>query len=192
MARTKNFDDNDVIEKATYLFWKNGYGNTSMSALEKTMGINKFSIYASFGNKQGVFLRSLACYKQKLLPIVNKLKNSEQGLQAIRTYFYDSLAIYSRSTPSDEQLASKGCLMTNTRAELKEEKDAIILKEIQDFIDYQSHLFKEKLLIEGLSDVQASKKANYLIIAKQALSAASKVHSKQQLDDFIDVTLSAL
>ena len=77
MARTKNFDDNDVIEKATYLFWKNGYGNTSMSALEKTMGINKFSIYASFGNKQGVFLRSLACYKQKLLPIVNKLKNSE-------------------------------------------------------------------------------------------------------------------
>jgi len=44
MPRKKSYEDNDVIEKATELFWRNGYQNTSMSLLESTMGINKFSI----------------------------------------------------------------------------------------------------------------------------------------------------
>jgi len=52
MARKKMFDDNDVIEKATALFWQRGYENTSMSQLESAMGINKFSIYASFESKK--------------------------------------------------------------------------------------------------------------------------------------------
>jgi AcrR family transcriptional regulator len=43
-----------VIEKAMSLFWRNGYQNTSVRMLEKEMGINQFSIYASFGNKHGV------------------------------------------------------------------------------------------------------------------------------------------
>jgi AcrR family transcriptional regulator len=30
------------------LFWRNGYQNTSVRMLEKEMGINQFSIYASF------------------------------------------------------------------------------------------------------------------------------------------------
>jgi hypothetical protein len=36
-----------VIEKAMSLFWRNGYQNTSVRMLEG-MGINQFSIYASF------------------------------------------------------------------------------------------------------------------------------------------------
>jgi AcrR family transcriptional regulator len=39
------------------LFWRNGYESTSVRMLEKEMGINQFSIYASFGSKQGVFLK---------------------------------------------------------------------------------------------------------------------------------------
>lgn len=41
------------------LFWRNGYETTSIQMLEKEMGINKFSIYSSFGNKEGVFIESL-------------------------------------------------------------------------------------------------------------------------------------
>ena len=195
MARTKNYNDNDVIEKATALFWKNGYENTSMSSLEKSMGINKFSIYASFGSKQGVFLQSLQCYKNKLLPVVNKLAHSPNGISAIKEYFYDSLAIYS-DTPLVNQepkhFKSKGCLMTNTRGELKGETNALILNEIESFIDYQKQLFIDKLISEGMNLEQASKKANYLIIAKQAVSIASKVHTLNELNDFIEVTFESI
>ncbi|GAK75996.1 transcriptional regulator [Nonlabens ulvanivorans] len=54
MARKKEYIESEVIEKAMTLFWRNGYENTSMQMLEKEMGINKFSIYSSFGSKHGV------------------------------------------------------------------------------------------------------------------------------------------
>lgn len=186
MARKKMFDDNDVIEKATALFWQRGYDNTSMSQLESAMGINKFSIYASFENKQGVFVQSLKCYRNKLSPIVIKLKNSDQGIKAIQQYFYDCLDLYSGTT------GSKGCLMTNTRAQISREQHPIIFKEIDDFVDYQKQLFIDKLLAEGNDSQTAIKKSNYLIIAKQALSAASKMHSDVEINDFIDMTFSTV
>lgn len=64
MARKKEYIESEVIEKAMTLFWRNGYENTSMQMLEKEMGINKFSIYSSFGSKHGVFVESLKTYKK--------------------------------------------------------------------------------------------------------------------------------
>lgn len=55
MPRKKQYNEQEVIEKAMQLFWRNGYETTSVQMLEKEMGINKFSIYASFGSKDGVF-----------------------------------------------------------------------------------------------------------------------------------------
>ena len=59
MARKKQYKEDEVIKKATAIFCKNGYEATSVRMLEKEMGINQFSIYASFKNKQGVFLESI-------------------------------------------------------------------------------------------------------------------------------------
>ena len=59
MARKKAYIEEQVIEKAMNLFWRNGYESTSVRMLENEMGINQFSIYASFGSKQGVFKESI-------------------------------------------------------------------------------------------------------------------------------------
>jgi AcrR family transcriptional regulator len=72
------------------LFWRNGYQNTSVRMLEKEMGINQFSIYASFGNKHGVFVESLKCYKTKIYSIFEKLQNGKDGVNDILK-FYDSV-----------------------------------------------------------------------------------------------------
>jgi AcrR family transcriptional regulator len=186
MPRKKNFEHNDVIEKATALFWQHGYDNTSMSQLESAMGINKFSIYASFESKQGVFIQSLQCYRNKLSPMVIKLKSSEQGIHAIKQYFYDCLEMY-RDTKG-----SKGCLMTNTRGQISREQHPAIFKEIDTFVDYQKKLFVEKLMSDGIDNETAIRKSNFLIIAKQALSIASKMHSDDEINDFIDMTFNAV
>ena len=186
MPRKKCYEDHAVIEKATELFWCNGYDKTSMSMLESTMGINKFSIYSSFGNKQGVFLQSLKHYRNKLSPLIIKLKHNPNGRDSIKQYFYDCLATY-----TDEK-CSKGCLMTNTRSQLNSENDNIILDEIESFIHYQKQLFIDKLMLDGDEQTSATQKANYLIIAKQAISNASKVHSKDEITDFIELTFASI
>ncbi|MFT4804982.1 MAG: TetR/AcrR family transcriptional repressor of nem operon, partial [Psychroserpens sp.] len=93
MARTKQYSEEEVINKAMHLFWRNGYKNTSMQMLEKEMGINKFSIYSSFGNKHGLFLECLKSYKRKVNSIFEEFKNSNNGLQDIKDFFYNSVTI---------------------------------------------------------------------------------------------------
>jgi len=52
MPRNKTNDDDLVLEKAMNVFWVHGYEGTSVRLLEKEMGINQFSMYASFKNKK--------------------------------------------------------------------------------------------------------------------------------------------
>lgn len=58
----RRFDREDVLEKALREFWRNGYEATSMADLLKAMGINAPSLYATFGNKEQLFLEAVAHY----------------------------------------------------------------------------------------------------------------------------------
>ena len=183
MSRQKSYKEVEVIEKATELFWRNGYESTSMSSLEKAMGINRFSIYSSFGSKQGVFLESLKCYKNKLQPLLIALKKSSNGKEAIKQFFYNFL-IFSRENDS-----GKGCLLTSTSGELGARGDAIIRMKILDFTEKLKAIFAEKLASDTHKSKELiNKQANYLLIAKQGLSNASKIFDQKDLEDFIETT----
>jgi AcrR family transcriptional regulator len=55
MGRPREFKIDDAIEKATGLFWRNGYEGTSLSDLTKAIGITPPSFYFAFGSKEGLF-----------------------------------------------------------------------------------------------------------------------------------------
>jgi AcrR family transcriptional regulator len=44
------------------LFWSKGYDGTSLSDLTEAMGINRPSLYATYGNKQELFRKALERY----------------------------------------------------------------------------------------------------------------------------------
>ncbi len=187
MARRKQYREEEVIEKAMNLFWRNGYETTSTRMLENEMGINQFSIYSSFGNKQGVLLESIKCYKGKLKGIVGKLKNSGNGLEAIKQYFYDFLEF---SKGNEHPM---GCLLANTANELGSHAGALINDEIGNFTRSLRNLFVDILKQDATKSPQTlEKQANYLIISITGLSLASKVYSKQQLADYIETTFERL
>jgi AcrR family transcriptional regulator len=64
MARPRGFDEEQALDSAMRLFWTHGYEGTSMSALTEAMGINKPSLYATFGNKEELFRRALDRYAE--------------------------------------------------------------------------------------------------------------------------------
>jgi AcrR family transcriptional regulator len=45
------------------LFWERGYEGASLSDLTEAMAMNRASLYATFGDKQALFLRALALYE---------------------------------------------------------------------------------------------------------------------------------
>ncbi|RPE00797.1 TetR/AcrR family transcriptional regulator [Aureibaculum marinum] len=181
MARKKEYREEEVIEKAMNLFWRNGYETTSMQMLEKEMGINKFSIYSSFGSKNGVFLESIKCYKQKLNKLINKLKASEKGVLGIKEYFYDFIE-FARETEF-----GKGCLVTNTANEIGPDADEKIKGALTNFTNEVKQVFINILKEDTSKDDKiVEEQADFFLISMFGLSSATRVFSKTQLENYIE------
>lgn len=183
VARKKQYNEAEVLEKAMQLFWKNGYETTSMQMLEQEMGINKFSIYSSFGNKHSLFLESLKCYKSSTGVMLKKFKNATNGVASIKQFFYDSV----EANFKDDSI--KGCLVTNTYNEFSEGEDELIKAQMEAFMANVKDLIIEKLKTDSTKDeATILKQANFLLLAKHGLAAASRVNSKQEIEDYIEMT----
>ena len=63
--RYKEFHKNTVLEKCIPLFWKNGFGACTISDIVRTTGVNRFSLYEEFNNKEGILHNALALYQQR-------------------------------------------------------------------------------------------------------------------------------
>ncbi len=62
MARPREFDETDALDRAMVVFWKKGYQNTSLDDLLEAMGIQRGSFYNTFGSKKETYLRALDRY----------------------------------------------------------------------------------------------------------------------------------
>lgn len=180
MARKKKYVEKEVIEKATNLFWKNGFESTSMQMLEKEMGINKFSIYASFGSKDGVFIECVKNYRNKIATIKEKLKQSNNGFLGIKQYFFDFIEF------SGEENLQKGCLVTNTFNEGCQMMKSEIENELTFFINDIQSLIENNVRQENKGEEFVKAQTNYLMISLYGLASASKVFPKEKINQYIN------
>lgn len=173
------------------VFWDQGYTATSMRTLEKEMGINLFSIYAGFDSKHGVFLEALRQYQTlNKTVILRRLLDSQGDLQDIRLFFQEFVeSVKSGRTPN-------GCLFANTAIEFGA-KDPKVAKSLQAFFALlqQSYIqvlqkAKDNGQISKNSDIE--KYANYLVGCTEGIAVIAKVLDKDRIEDFIDVTVSAI
>ncbi len=112
MPRPKEFDPDQALEKAMQVFWRRGYEATSIQDLVEQMGINRFSLYDTFGDKHQLFLASLRHYDEKTAgEKLRALEHSEEGLPALRRYF-DEWVEWAQLRGG-----SPGCLMANSAIE---------------------------------------------------------------------------
>jgi len=109
MARPLSFSPEDKLKIAMMVFWKNGYNETSISALLEAMSINKYSLYQQFGNKESLFIHALEYYDREIFsPLIAPLTQNQNGKQAIDAY----LSNFSDQLPLEQ--AQYGCLLVNT------------------------------------------------------------------------------
>jgi AcrR family transcriptional regulator len=73
-GRPREFDLDQALDRALRVFWRKGYEGTTLPDLTKAMGINRPSLYAAFGSKEGLFRKALdryaegpACYVREAL-----------------------------------------------------------------------------------------------------------------------------
>jgi AcrR family transcriptional regulator len=61
----KSFDVDMALAKAMIVFWQKGFDGASLTDLTKAMGINRPSLYATFGDKESLFRRAVARYAEE-------------------------------------------------------------------------------------------------------------------------------
>ena len=87
-GRPRTFDEEQVLDRAMEIFWRDGYASASMQALLAHMGISRQSLYNTFGCKRRLFLRALDRYIcLKAEPMLAGLEHEDAGLAAIEAFF---------------------------------------------------------------------------------------------------------
>jgi len=67
MGRPREFDEDEVLDKALQVFWAKGYEGASLSDLLGAMGLTKSSLYKAFGSKEDLFRRTSERYSRDYL-----------------------------------------------------------------------------------------------------------------------------
>jgi TetR/AcrR family transcriptional repressor of nem operon len=67
MVRTENFDREQALLAAVGVFWKQGYGGTSVQGLVNAMGLHRAHLYEMFGSKEDLFTEVVATYSRLVL-----------------------------------------------------------------------------------------------------------------------------
>jgi TetR/AcrR family transcriptional repressor of nem operon len=109
MADIKHFDPDTALERAEELFWRNGAATTSIQDVASTTGLNRSSLYATFGGKRELYLAALRRYvHQRAEPAARLLADADDGLAAIEAFFTGLIEVRT-SGP----FAGWGCMIVN-------------------------------------------------------------------------------
>lgn len=151
MPKTKQFDETEVLTKAKEVFCEKGYNGTSMDDLVQATGLSRSSIYDTFGDKHGLFMKSLNFYRCSQQGAMEKqctrTDSPKKNIRAIFDYYIKDIL-------SDK--GRKGCLLINVSMELSAvDKDvaAIFQSNMEDIEQVLSALIKD-----GQSKGEISKK----------------------------------
>jgi TetR/AcrR family transcriptional repressor of nem operon len=96
MARTREFDTDVAVGAALTVFRQKGFEGASMRDLAEATGLGSGSLYAAFGNKEGLYLAALDCYRREsstpLIDILRSCHDAREGIRAVFVSAVDQIA----------------------------------------------------------------------------------------------------
>jgi TetR/AcrR family transcriptional repressor of nem operon len=136
MAGVKQFDRDEVLDRAVAAFWTRGYEATSIDDLVEATGINRGSLYGTFGDKRRLFLMALDRYWETALKAMMVELSDPDPRRAIERMFE---ALIRRN--SDPRFP-RGCLITNTSLECPACGDEIARKIAERLGEQETALYR--------------------------------------------------
>jgi len=172
MPGVKQFDREKVLDRAMTVFWERGYEATTIQDLLDAMGINRGSLYATFGDKKRLFLTVLDRYSESVgKPLMAELIDSDPH-HAIERMFE---SIIRRN--SDARWP-RGCLNTNTALECPGSGDAISRKIAERLRQQESAIYRvlRRAQLQGMLDLAQNARAlaRFFMGTAQALNVVNK------------------
>ena len=180
------------LDRALRLFWRNGYNGTSMEMLTKALGVEKPSIYASFGNKRSLYLEALLHYRthmvRQVADFLASASSPRVGIDRVVRFMMTSLY---------EPGVQEGCMVTNAALELADQ-DREVAAHVSTMLREIGSLFEAALVAgqksgEVTTRVSADLLAAYLVNTVEGARVMEKTRpGKDKLQALAQFSLAAL
>ena len=191
MGRTKQFDKQAALDDAMRVFWTKGFHGTSMQDLVDNLGVNRQSLYDTFGGKHELFEAALERYRSlQALPMRRALEQDGSVGEVLREFFQ---GLINALLDSD----GKGCFMVNSTTELASQDKAVFgtcsANARQLEAAFTGLMVRAQQSGEIPAERSAVQLARFLLSTMNGLSVTAKAtRDRKILNDVVEVALSAL
>ena len=192
MARQKEFDREEALDRAMAAFWSKGYAATSIEDLVAHMRIQRGSLYGTFGDKRRLFLAALDRYQRVVArELFEALDAPGSGLEAIRRFFR------LRIEGSLDRRRPPGCLVTNSAIELARRDRGAAAKVGRSLAKIEAAFLRTLQRARAEGELTASQDlrplARFLTSSAQGLSVMARAaRDRAALEDVVGIVLSVL
>lgn len=192
MPRVKLFDEKEVLTRAMNLFWKQGYSATSVQDLVSYLGINRASLYDTFGDKEKLFKKSFELYRKQSIDKICELFQNQSNVKEGFSVLFNN-AVNESLLDKDR----KGCFAVNNTTELVPNNESCLeilssnRRNFENiFYEYLKMGQKKGQLVE-CKDLKSL--ASFLFVIYNGILVVSKIQTnKKELTDSVNLALSLL
>jgi TetR/AcrR family transcriptional regulator, transcriptional repressor for nem operon len=173
MPRPIGFVPQEVLEKAMVVFWRHGYEATTLDELTRAMGVNRPSLYNTFGNKQDLFHASFEHYVNSVLePAIRQLHAPGSASQNIKAAFNAMIGDHVADTDR------RGCFLLNAGLEMPNHAPQTVKRISETFLRIEEALYGAIIRAQETNEVSLQRDprvlARALIGAMQSLNVMTR------------------
>lgn len=192
VGRPKEFERSEALASALEVFWTKGYESTSVQNLVDAMGVNRGSLYDTFGDKHALFIEAVEYYlNDHVSKMVESLGAGNSPLAGIRGVFN---TLVDHLTSGN---CCRGCLITNAAVELAPHNEDVA-DIVGRSLKTMEKAFRDQLnqaVIQGELSAESDTRmlARFLVTSLQGVVVMGKASAgKAVLKDAVRAILSVL
>ncbi|MCA0931276.1 TetR/AcrR family transcriptional regulator [Lutimonas saemankumensis] len=173
--RYKEYNTNRVLEKSIDLFWRKGFNGCSINDIVEATGVNRFSLYHEFNNKEGILYASLKLYKERYCEEKLELLKLNEDLTHTLKKFYASFW--------EDNKPMTGCYIIHVGTELAD-SDNRIKENLDNYLSEINSLLMALLIRNGYES-NPDHYARHLVGLFCTIMSFCLIHSPEQRENYI-------
>ena len=191
IGRPLGFAENEAIEAAMRVFWEKGFEGSTLADLTEAMGINRSSMYATFGDKEALFLLAIARYAGGPASYARAALEQPTVRAVVEALLRGALELLTDPSHPRGCLSVQGALACGSHAEPM--KQALIDWRRQGESEIQKRLQRARREGDFAKDVDPGDLARYICTVLSGLAVqATNRSSRAEMARTVDMVLRSM
>ena len=191
MPRSIAFDPEEILDRAMDVFWEKGFEATSLPDIERATGLNRSSLYNTFGSMRDVYYAALDGYRRTTSAAMHNTLSTGSAPDALRAYF--NLVV----EEAQGKQGRRGCFLANAAVELSPSDPEAARRATESFAGiraaFQGTIERGQSQGDVPADRDAGALASLLLTGLLGLRVATRSGEPEDvLNDSIDGLLASL